>query len=458
MIKVYLDHNVYQDLKKPENALLLAKVLESKQYIVYIFSEAHLHDLNQDATDQKFDDMQFIETIADKNCCYFTDRTEFAYRSPTQFWEAFDWSGTHEYAGILDSMTSSFGNLFKLIPVPLNTLTKREDLSPDMPEDMKRLLTEPSNMFDFMETMMNLTSNLRDQPNFKEHLKFLHKNSNLQGIYDSLEIEGYDGFEVTDRQAFWASYARKFYVNGKEKLRYDLFLDMYHGLEIFGFVKGKPRKQKMMNLINDARHAFFGTVCDIIVSKDADFIEKTAFMYAIESNRIRIVPMSELDKLLDELKTESEIPINDLFSEIVADSSTYNLAEVYEDDEQRIDYVRLNKRYLFYFGIMGYVTDQFGSMRTIIKEKINAERGTLVKQIAYITEQLITVWGPDMNGKGNIDDNEIEDKKALRSWRFDDLIISLILDSVLYLNFYSVDYLKAKHEFENKKVAPDLKS
>lgn len=453
MIKVYLDHNVYQDLKRPEHAALLEKVKASKQFVIYVFSEAHLYDLNQDMTDHKFEDMRFIEAIADKNCCYFTDRTEFSYRSPTQYWEDFDWSMTHDYAGLLDSMIAAFGNLFKSTPLSLSTVIKREELSPDMLEDMKRLLTEPSTMFDFMKAMMNMTSNLRDQdqPHFKEHLKFLHKNSNLQGMYESLGIEGYDGLTVTVRTAFWSSYVKKFYIQGQEKLRYDLFMDMYHGLEIFGFVKGKPRKQKMMNLINDARHAFFGTVCDIIVSKDSDFIEKTRFMYDIEYCRTRIVPMSGLDALLDELKTESEIPINDLFSEIVADPSAYPVAEVYEECDQRIDYVRLKKRYLFYFGIMGYAHDQFGSMRTITKEKINSERGTLVKQIVYITEKLVNAWGPDTDGKGNIDPAEIEDKKALRSWRFDDLVISLILYSVLYLNFYSLEYLKAKHEFEKQK-------
>lgn len=456
MIKVYLDHNVYQDLKKVEHACLLEKILASKRYIVYCFSEAHLYDLNQDSTDYKFDDMKFIESIADSNCCYFTDRTEFSYRSPTQYYEDYDWSTTHDYEGLLDSMTSSFSNLFKLTPLPLNRITKREDLSPEMPEEMKRLLTEPSNMFDFMETMMNMTSNLRDQPNFKEHLKFLHKNSNIQGIYESMEIEGYDGLAVTDREKFWSSYAKKFIVKGQEKSRYDLFIEMYNGLEIFGFVKGKPKKQKMMNLLNDGRHAFFGTVCDIIVSKDTDFLEKTAFMYGIEENRTRIVPFSELNNLIDELKKESEISIADLFTEIVADPSIYNAIHVFEDSDTRTEYVRLNKRYLMYFNIMGYVNDQFGSIRTIVKEKINYDRGTLIKQIIYITEELINAWGLDSDGKGMINTDEIEDKTALRTWRFDDLVISLILDSVLYINFYSLDYLKAKHEAEKQKR--DLRS
>lgn len=450
MIKMYLDHNVYQDLKKSENATLLEKIIKSKRYIVYCFSEAHLHDLNQDMTNHKFDDMKLIETIADSNCYYFTDRTEFSYRSPTQYYNDFDWSATHDYDSILDTMASTFGSLFKLVPLPIYTMIKRGDLPPDMPEDMKRLLIEPSNMFDFMETLMNLTSNLRDQPNFKEHLQFLHKNANIVGMYESLEIEGWTGVEVTDREKFWNSYAKRFFVKGKEKLRYDLFLDMYHGLEIFGFVKGKPRKQKMINLINDARHAFFGTVCDIIVSKDVDFIEKTIFMYAIEACRTRVVPMIQLESLLDELEKESEILLNDLFPEITAEPSTYTVVEVYEENDLRIDYVRLNKRYLFYFGIMGYAQDQFGRFRTISKEKINSERGTLVKQIAYVTEQLVANWGPDYEGKTIIDASEIKDKTVLRSWRFADLIIYLILDSVLYLNFYPLDYLKAKHDSEKQ--------
>jgi len=35
-----------------------------------------------------------------------------------------------------------------------------------------------------------------------EHLQFLHKNSQVQGLYESMGIEGYDGLIVTDRKKF----------------------------------------------------------------------------------------------------------------------------------------------------------------------------------------------------------------------------------------------------------------
>lgn len=86
-----------------------------------------------------------------------------------------------------------------------------------------------------------------------------------------------------------------------------------------------------------------------------------------------------------------------------------------------------------------------------LKKPENAERGKLVKQITYITEQLFTSFGPDIEGREKMNSDEIKNQSTLRSWRFGDLIISLILDNELFLNFYPVDYPEAKRQAEKQR-------
>src|SRR5882672_9869332 len=91
MTTVYLDSCVFQDLKEEKNKELLKKILAAKSHVLFVFSEAHLYDLDQDKTDHKYADTDFIETIAGPNCYYFTDRTEFDYRTPREYYDDFEW-------------------------------------------------------------------------------------------------------------------------------------------------------------------------------------------------------------------------------------------------------------------------------------------------------------------------------------------------------------------------------
>jgi hypothetical protein len=58
-MRIYLDSNVFQDLKKPESKALYDFILTDKNRNYYCFSEAHIQDLTQDETDLKLLDMDF---------------------------------------------------------------------------------------------------------------------------------------------------------------------------------------------------------------------------------------------------------------------------------------------------------------------------------------------------------------------------------------------------------------
>lgn len=100
-----------------------------------------------------------------------------------------------------------------------------------------------------------------------------------------------------------------------------------------------------------------------------------------------------------------------------------------------------------YFNLMGYMSDQEGSYRSILSEKINYSNGTLTKQIEYVIKRLTSEFGPDLDEKGEFNVlEELKNKSTLRNWKFNNLIVSLILDNTLFLNFYPVDYLRNKSE------------
>ena len=246
---IYLDSCVFQYLKREKNSALLDLIRADKSKNIYCFSEAHLFDLNRDPSDEKFKDMEFIEGIVENNCYFYDKRICFEYYTPAEYYDSFEWPDLSNIRPE-NFCCPSLENILRLIPLNFKDLIPAEQFPADYPKQFVELLNKTSNFYDFISASLDFTSSLANEKKvFGEFVRYLHKSSLVEGIYKSAGIVGFDGNRITDKTAFIDSYGKVFLKEGQKKYRYDLFLDMYNGLEIYGLVKGKPKKQKMMNLI-----------------------------------------------------------------------------------------------------------------------------------------------------------------------------------------------------------------
>jgi hypothetical protein len=454
MLIVYLDQNVYQDLKKEENEHLVQKIQAAKEYLLIVFSEAHLYDLSRDKTDEKFNDMDFIASIAANNCLVFTDRTEIINCTAREYYDSYDWSNVFDIEDIDDPIWELMKGMLKTIPVDFKSLLNGVDLPSEVPDSIRSVLLKPINMYDLMVVMIDWSETLsNEQKEFKQLIQYLHSSSLKYKMYEAAGISGYDGENITDRGAFYDSYIKKFIPEGQSKTRYEVYTDMYNGLEFYGFVKGRPKKQRMMNLINDAKHSFFGTVCDVVISKDVDFLEKTRFMNKAEGYEVKVLPYEELESFLDEQARCAVLTIETLFSEIV---EPFNEEEVFYTDEEdglKRMFVELKNSYYSYFNIKAIVFDEYGNYWTIYRKPINYNNSPLKLQLRYIVTRLILELGEDLEQKGEYTFSEqVDEKSIVRTWIIDDIIIDLILDRELYLKIYDFDYFKKRREHKEVKV------
>lgn len=70
MVTIYLDKQLFSHLFKAEEkkySVLREKILSHKDKFIFFYSNAHLHDLQQDTTDIKYEEMDFIQSIVDGN-------------------------------------------------------------------------------------------------------------------------------------------------------------------------------------------------------------------------------------------------------------------------------------------------------------------------------------------------------------------------------------------------------
>jgi hypothetical protein len=433
-MRIYLDSCVYQDIKNERNCTpeFLPLVLADKDNNIYCYSEAHIYDLIRDKTDIKFDDMKFIEQVADCNCYYYDKELQFKFVSPTQYYHRFDWKSVD--IDLEDGPLFLLMKFLRLIPLDLTQHIDLEKIPSDCPPDFISILTKTYNMYDFWTSFINLSEDLtEDQKKFKELIRYLHQNSLASKIYESLGILGFDGQKLTDKKLF-----RETYLDFHSKLSLDkhmnrVFENMYNGLEFFGIVKGKPRKQQLTNMINDGRHCYFGAFCDIVVSSDEDFVRKASFLYDVFDIKVSVFLLKDFVHLLKNPALKSSL---NSCLEVIRELDFEDMPKTTNDEGDYFVKV-LNQKHYGFFNRLVFAPRENLNNFYFFRESENWSTGTMMKEVEYITNSLVGELGSDSENKGHFDSAEFKmDAWSGRTWQFPEAFIEVKYeDSQLFLRF-----------------------
>lgn len=449
-MRIYLDSNVFQNLKRPENKELYDLILLDKDRNVYCYSEAHIQDLVRDSTERKLYDMDFMETIVGSNCWYYDKGLGVRFRTPKEYYNDYQWNvGTELMTGD-DPIYVLIRESFRAIPIQFASLINPNDLPTDFPEDMRPLLLESATMLDFMEAMLDLTDGLSiEQPRFKRLLQYLHRSFGQQALYEKLGIKGYDGTTFTDWDAFAESFKELVYQRSHEKDLYNLFTDMQYALDIYGIVKGKPKKQKFMSLLNDGKHAYYAGHAHILVTSDADMIAKTKVGYKIWEIATAVFTPEEFKQLLisDSLQTDS---VKDLLEQFDRASDLPTVYEKYSLDEIFIR-KKLDKYFLGEFNVLNCVSDKGNIYYYFSQDFPKIPSATLTVELERAVNLLSDHFGADELGRGKFDRKELEngDWKG-REWRVGEMGVLFHVNQGLMLSFFKAAPPHNKPHTESK--------
>lgn len=439
-MRIYLDNCIYQDLKKEENKTLYSSIIESKQYNIYLFSEAHLYDLSRDVTNEKYIDMEFIESICENNCL-LNDASGARLLTPKEYYNMYDWENLIKSEDIFkseDPFIKLIMDMFKNIPLPFNSIFKSYLFSSKYPKEFVETMTEPSDLKEYTELMLKASDQMKEHPFFKGILQGNREVNTTKEFYIAIGINGFDGEKITDKEEFKQSYVK--YINQSHKFikntkvdSYQTFINMYMGLEILNIVKGKPQKQKFTNLMNDSRHAYFGAGCDIVVSKDIDFIEKTKFIYDIFDINTLVLSFEDF-KSIPNLNDGNNF--NELINEIT-NISEYLYNNNLNGEDNKVLSIALSKIYIGYFNML-YRVEHENKWSFIITKKVDEYKNkSLIKEIELITNILINNLGEDINNKAFFSRNEIINECWNgRTWYLGQMGIYLNFRNIIELIFY----------------------
>lgn len=430
-----MDSCVFQALKREENNELYQLILQDKQLNYYCFSEAHIQDLIRDGSDEKFNDMDFMATIVDGNAWHFDKMLDIQFRTPREYYEDYEWNSdlTLETDDDLFTVQKS---MYQAIPLNWNTLTNPSQWPSDIPDDIKSVISEPATMWDFMQELLGYTQSLsNDQKKFKKLLQYLHGTVGINLHYSVLNIEGFDGQNFTDWEAFARSIRKKMYDQSALKDVYNVFIELHYSLEFYGIVKGKPKRQKFVNLINDGRHAFFAGFTHVLVTMDKDMIEKSKLVYRIHDIDTVVMSMAEFKEFLM-FRKGKDLSVNAMFENF---ENVHELPTTYEEYtlEQIFIQKSLPRWYLGHFNTLNCVSAR-GTTYYYFKQFCrNMPMATLTIELERITNALIAHLGVDELGQANFERSEIESEKWRgREWRKGEMGVLLYLNDGIVVSFF----------------------
>lgn len=434
-MKIYLDSCIFQALKREENNELYQLILQDKESNYYCFSEAHIQDLIRDDSEEKFKDMDFMATIVDGNAWHHHKKLDIRFRTPREYHADYEWDPDLAFE-TGDDIFTVLKSMYQAIPLNWDTLIDPSQLPADMPEDIKTLLSEPGTMWDFMQELLGYTQGLsNEQKKFKKLLQYLHDSIGINLHYSLLNIEGFDGQNFTDWKAFSASIRQKVYDQSALKDVYNVFIALHYSLEFYGIVKGKPKRQKFMNLINDGKHAFYAGFANILVTIDKDMVKKSKLVYRIHEIDTLVMSMEEFKEFLISRKGKDS-SVNAMFENF---ENVTELPTTYEEYtlEQIFIQKSLPRWYLGHFNTLNCASARGATYYYFKQFFRNMPMPTPTIELERITNAFIAHFGVDELGLGNFERSEIESEKwAGREWRKGEMGILLHLNDGIVVSFF----------------------
>ncbi|GHU39346.1 hypothetical protein FACS1894190_03500 [Spirochaetia bacterium] len=294
LVKIYLDTNIFTRLRNSEIRL----GIDPKNNVAFFFSHAHILDLKNDSSNEKFLDLEFIASVVYRNYLhkYFNKPILLYNLSPKEAFDeemqdydisSFDWSLLNSISQITENMANLNENLPKID-------TKNIDLSvlsPALQLYIQNIFNITKDDFDVSKFMKNALEfqysieNNKDE--YKKLKQLISKNSKLLFGKDGISINKNDIDKIFLESQFHMNFLdyidKNITINIYENNDrfYHRFLTGYSILNSFGFDEESNKKAKFRNTFDDGLHAFYASTCDLLISADKKMIERTRFMYKL---------------------------------------------------------------------------------------------------------------------------------------------------------------------------------
>ncbi|MFN4248710.1 MAG: hypothetical protein ACK4EY_13365 [Flavipsychrobacter sp.] len=485
MITLYLDYQVYTYLKNqnddryfsgPKGIILKENIKKlddylnkNKDHFLIFYSHAHLLDLSQDKSgniERRNADLNNIEKWADNNYLIYDDKekkTQYYITEPTKAFEPFEDidSGlnidfdeifnTSEYENLMpkEQLEELNRNITILKDYQMPTLDSL--VNEKAQQDLKKFkeifpFTNGGSFIDMMKGALDFIGKFqkdntlyRDIRNLVQsgiqkarvNIPVIDEHSNASFIIDLAKID----LSTPDKEKF----VREKLLNTVKKQladrnqdnpsQFELHYQCYFSLDIMGI---EPEDSpKTNNMLHDGIHSYYGGHCEIVISNDNKFREKSKLLYKLFGLSTKVYSLDEFlaesfGLELEKINTEDDFRnrlVNDINSSMI---TSLELRSMFVSAEE----IKPAMKYFHYFNQM-LMVKQNGNSYLVFRHKAT----TYLKHLPYKVVQAICnkaykIFGIDTYGRSeymwNIENSEISNKQwEGRTWKYGNLRIML---------------------------------
>ena len=416
MITIYLDKQVFSHLfnaREEKYSLLRDKILSHKDEFIFFYSNAHLFDLQDDKTDIKYAEMEFMQSIVDGNrLIYEFPRQEVMKQSPREAFETvgkvgdFSWLDNFDVSQLTDEQLNAINNIVDISIKDLKGELDFNWLTNRIPISANELQVDVT----IFKSLMNFIAyNFYENKNAYKQVR-----DNTIARYNPKEIKA-NGEDVFNEQLSSSPLGLSFIETIKATLAQTglsssdsaiVYYMSYMLLDLFGVNKEARKKVKYQNMQADCCHSFFGSYCDCIVSDDEGLRLKSKTLYKLFNFGTKVYSIDEFIERFDEAINNNKKSGRKYFDEIFNDYIARQILRTEITPEHTLTYLNTSNKFFGYFNCM--IERKSDNETVIILHKNNdLNQPMLVREIEIIVNRMVKVFN-DMGANFTLFDEAVE--------------------------------------------------
>lgn len=398
MVTIYFDKQLFSHLFKSQEEKYLAlrkKILSHRDEFIFLYSNAHLLDLQQDTTDIKYDEMDFMQSIVDGNHIFYEspnigvikESPRSAFNNVAKV-DDFSWLYELDLSQITEEQCDAINNIIDISIKDLRGELEFDWLKKRTPIRSKELAIDKENLISFVKLVKD--NFYEDKNSYKNIRDNAVKSYNPTLITSDCENVFNEQLEAAPlRLSFIETIKAVINQFGlKSSDATIVYYVSYMLLDLLGVSKETRRKVKFRNMQTDCMHSFFGSYCDCFVSDDAGILKKSKTLYKLFNFETKIYSIDEFIKTFDEAINNNQKHVSEYFKEICTDYEKKEVIWAESLTQYTLTQLRASNIYFGYFNYMSERTSKDDTVIILHKNK-RASQLLLIQEIEIVVNRLV---------------------------------------------------------------------
>lgn len=399
MTTIYFDKQIFSYLfksKEDKHRNLLQKIIENKKDFIFLYSDAHLHDLYQDSTTLKYEELKFMKEIVDSNhLVYIYPCIQADYQEPLVGFTSLKPLEDTTWVEDLD-FENPQGELESLVlnAIDIWVQDSYESLSPLWFFERIPIKTGSSNRKEVLHWIKDVNKNYfgrRDlyksfrnnsikayNPYRKRANKFEDVDNIIKECFPKSSFD-----EITNATLHQLGISAQYHP-----IKYMI---EYNYLDSWGICPEKGKTVATRNMLIDSFHGFMASYCDVLVCNDSNMREKNRILYERYNIETQIYTLDEFIDKFDEAIANKKKTAKEYIDETINDHTNGKTVKVETYNNTTYTHIQTSHSYFGYFNQMVDMSSENG-WAIILSKRNGLNQSLLFKEIEIIVNRISKVF------------------------------------------------------------------